>query len=147
MLRRLILTLVLAALPLGAGAQDRSQTLADLKRELTLLMADFNALKGELITSGAAATGAAGGDALQRLDAIEAALVRLTAQTEAVELKVNRVITDGTNQIGDIEFRLCEVTEGCDIANLPEIAVLGGAHWRPPVQRGPRSGRANRPPP
>ena len=127
MLRRLILTLVLAALPLGAGAQDRSQTLADLKRELTLLMADFNALKGELITSGAAATGAAGGDALQRLDAIEAALVRLTAQTEAVELKVNRVITDGTNQIGDIEFRLCEVTEGCDIANLPEIAVLGGA--------------------
>ena len=58
MLRRLILTLVLAALPLGAGAQDRSQTLADLKRELTLLMADFNALKGELITSGAAATGA-----------------------------------------------------------------------------------------
>ena len=126
MLRRLSMALVLSSLPLGAVAQDRAQTLADIKSELTVLMAQFNALKSELVSSGAAATGAAGGDALQRLDALEAALVRLTAKAEEVELKVNRVVTDGTNQIGDIEFRLCEVTTGCDIATLPEIAVLGG---------------------
>ena len=123
----LALILTLVSLPIGAVAQDRAQTLADIKVELTVLMAEFNALKSELLSSGAAATGAAGGDALQRLDALEAALVQLTATAEEVELKVNRVVTDGTNQIGDIEFRLCEVTEGCDIANLPEIAVLGGA--------------------
>ncbi len=134
MLRRLCLTLCVALLPLGAGGQDRAQSLADIKAELSALMAEFNALKSELVSSGAAATGAAGGDALQRLDAIEAALVRLTSQTEGVELKVNRVITDGTNQIGDLEFRLCEQTTGCDIANLPEIAVLGGAGPAPALE-------------
>lgn len=126
MLRRVALVLMLAALPLAAPAQDRAQSLADIKAELVLLMAEFNALKAELVTTGGAASGAAGGDALQRLDAIEAALVRLTASAEEMELTLNRVVADGTNRIGDIEFRLCELTEGCDIATLPEIAVLGG---------------------
>ncbi len=144
MLRSFVLSVLLCALPFGVAAQDRAQTLADIKAELTVLMAEFNALKLELVSSGAAATGAAGGDALQRLDSIEAELVRLTAKTEEVELKVNRVVTDGTNQIGDIEFRLCEQTEGCDIANLPEIAVLGGDSAPPaaadPTPTAPTSG-------
>ena len=38
------------------------------------------------MTSGAAQSGAAGGSALQRLDAIEAALTQLTAKTESVEI-------------------------------------------------------------
>lgn len=126
MLRRIALVLTLVALPLAAPAQDRAQSLADIKAELVVLMAEFNALKAELVTTGGAASGAAGGDALQRLDAIEAALVRLTASAEEMELTLNRVVADGTNRIGDIEFRLCELTEGCDIATLPEIAVLGG---------------------
>jgi tol-pal system protein YbgF len=107
-------------------AQDKAQTLADLKIELGQLMAEFITLKRELVTSGAAQTGAAGGDALQRLDAIEAAIARLTSQAEAVEIKVNKVVTDGTNRIGDMEYRLCEVTEGCDVATLPETPLLGG---------------------
>lgn len=115
-------------------AQDKTQTLADLKIELGQLMAEFTALKRELVTSGAAQTGAAGGDALQRLDAIEAAIARLTSQAEAVEIKVNKVVTDGTNRIGDMEYRLCEVTEGCDVATLPETPLLGGdAVADPPV--------------
>lgn len=126
MLRRIALVLTLVALPLAAPAQDRAQSLADIKAELVVLMAEFNALKAELVATGGAANGAAGGDALQRLDAIEAALVRLTASAEEMELTLNRVVADGTNRIGDIEFRLCELTEGCDIATLPEIAVLGG---------------------
>ncbi len=117
-----------AALMLAAPvlAQDRAQTLADIKAELSALMAEFTALKTELVASGAAATGAAGGDALQRLDAIEAAIARLTAQSEATEIKVNKVITDGTNRLGDLEYRLCEATEGCDPATLPETPLLGG---------------------
>jgi tol-pal system protein YbgF len=126
MLRRFALVIALASLPFGAAAQSRAQSLADIKAELTVLMADFNALKSELISSGGVVNGIAGGDALQRLDAIEAALSRLTAKTEEVELKVNQVASEGTNQIGDIEFRLCEQTPGCDIGTLPEIAVLGG---------------------
>ncbi len=127
-MRRLALCLTLFAslIAMPAAAQDRAQTLADIKAELGQLMAEFNTLKAELVQGGGAATGAAGGDALQRLDAIEAALTRLTNKTEEVELKLNRVVTDGTNRIGDLEFRLCEATEGCDVANIPDTASLGG---------------------
>ena len=123
-MRWLVLCLIL--LPLPALAQDRAQTLADIKAELSTLMAEFNGLKAELVQSGAASSGAAGGDALQRLDAIEAELMRLTAKTEEVELKVTRVVTDGTNRVGDIEYRLCEVTEGCDVGALGATTTLGG---------------------
>lgn len=121
-----LMLLVSVALAQPAQAQDRAQTLADIKAELSALMAEFSALKQELVATGGASSGVAGGDALQRLDAIEAELVRLTAKTEEVELKVNRVVSDGTNRVGDLEFRLCEVTEGCDIAALPETPPLGG---------------------
>ena len=87
------LVLVAVFLPVAAFAQD-AQTLADIRAEIARLQADFNSLKSELVTTGAAATGAAGGDALQRMDAIEAALMRLTAKTEEVELKLNRVVLD-----------------------------------------------------
>ena len=123
-MRWLLLWLML--LPMPGFAQDRAQTLADIKAGVSALMAEFNALKSELVQSGAASSGAAGGDALQRLDAIEAELVRLTSKTEAVEQRVNRVVSDGTNRLGDLEFRLCEVTEGCDVAALPDTPTLGG---------------------
>ena len=123
---RLGLALILTLLPVLGHAQDRAQTLADIRAELSALAAEFNALKAELVSSGAATSGAAGGDALTRMDTIEATLARLTARTEEVELKLNRVVSDGTNRIGDIEYRLCEVTEGCDPATLGATPALGG---------------------
>lgn len=125
-MRRLGLAVALCLLPVLGHAQDRAQTLADIRAELGALAAEFNALKAELVSSGAATSGAAGGDALTRMDTIEATLARLTARTEEVELKLNRVVSDGTNRIGDIEYRLCEVTEGCDPANLGATPALGG---------------------
>ncbi|MFN3992572.1 MAG: tol-pal system protein YbgF [Tabrizicola flagellatus] len=126
-MRRLALSVALCLLPVLGHAQDRQQTLADIRSELAALAAEFNALKSELISTGAINSGAAGGDALTRMDTIEASLARLTARTEEVELRLNRVVNDGTNRIGDIEYRLCEVTEGCDPANLGATSVLGGA--------------------
>ncbi|MBP9951633.1 MAG: tol-pal system protein YbgF [Cypionkella sp.] len=120
------LVLCLALMPMPALAQDKAQTLADIKSELTSLMAQFNSLKSELVSSGAASSGAAGGDALQRMDAIEAELARLTNKTEEVDARLRSVVSDGTNRIGDIEFRLCEVTKGCDPASLPDTPTLGG---------------------
>jgi tol-pal system protein YbgF len=120
------LILALALLPLPAMAQDKAQTLADVKTELGQLQAEFNSLKSELVSTGAVQSGAAGGDALQRLDAIEAALQRLTNKTEEIGLKVNRVVNDGTSRIADMEFRICEQTEGCDPGNMPETPALGG---------------------
>lgn len=125
---RLRLILPLLALPLAALpalAQDKAQTLADIRIELDQLAAEFNALKAELTSSGTASS-VGGGDALQRMDAIEAELARLTGRAEEIELRLNRVVTDGTNRIGDIEFRLCEATEGCDPMSLGQTAELGG---------------------
>lgn len=127
------LVLIAFMLPVAGYAQDRAQTIADVKVELALLAAEFTALKQELVASGAAANGSAGADPLQRMDAIEAALVKLTAKIEAVELKLSQVVTDGTNRIGDIEFRLCELTEGCDPGALPATPELGGVAEAPPV--------------
>jgi tol-pal system protein YbgF len=120
----LLILLALAAGP--AVSQDRAQTLADIRGELAALAAEFNALKSELVTTGAATSGAAGGDALTRMDTIEATLARLTAQTEEVELRLNRVVADGTNRIGDIEYRVCEMTDGCDPTALAATPTLGG---------------------
>ena len=142
MIRPLVLS-ALMLMPCAALAQDKAQTLADIRVELGTLAAEFNALKSELVTTGAASNGSAGGSALQRLDTIEAALSRLTAKTEEVELKLNRVVSDGTNRIGDIEFRLCEVTEGCDLAALPDTPTLAAV-----VRLRPRSPpRQTQPPP
>ena len=133
MMRGLVLMVVLA---LGAGsaiAQDRAQTLADIRAELATLNGEFVALKQELVPTGAAQSGAAGGDALQRMDAMEAALVQLTSKAEAVELRLNKVASDGTNRIGDLEFRVCELTEGCDVGSLGTTAPLGGGTVAPVI--------------
>jgi tol-pal system protein YbgF len=126
-MRRLGLSLALCLLPVLGHAQDKAETLADIRNELAQLAAEFNALKAEMVSSGAMTNGSAGGDALTRMDTIEAELARLNARTEEVELKLNRVVSDGTNRIGDIEYRLCEVTEGCDPANLGATPALGDA--------------------
>jgi tol-pal system protein YbgF len=124
-MRGLGLALVLALLPVPGLTQDRLETLADIRVELAALAAEFNALKAELVASGGATNGSAGGDALTRMDTIEAELARLNARTEEIELKLNRVVTDGTNRIGDIEYRLCEATDGCDPTTLGATSVLG----------------------
>ena len=40
--------------------------------------------------------------------------------------RVDAVVKDGTNRVGDLEFRLCELEAGCDIATLGETSTLGG---------------------
>lgn len=108
-------------------AQASPETLADIKAQITALAGQFNALKSELVASGAVSSGAAGGDALQRLDAIEAELARLNGRTEEIELRLNRVVQDGTAQLGDLQFRLCEMEEGCDVLALPDLTIGGPA--------------------
>ena len=79
---------------------------------------------------------------MQRMDTIEAELARLTARTEEVELKLNRVVSDGTNRIGDIEYRLCEATEGCDPTTLGSTPTLGGDIAAARLRRLPMQARA-----
>lgn len=114
-------------LGLGAGpALAQDQTLADIRQQLSMLYVEVQNLRTELSTTGLATGGVAGSTPLERLDAIEAELQRLTSKTEELEFRVNRITVDGTNRIGDLEFRLCELEPGCDIGLLGDTPSLGG---------------------
>ena len=96
-----------------------------MRQELTILFTDVQRLKRELSTTGAASGTITGGSVLQRVGTMESELQRLTAKTEQLENRINRIVADGTNRIGDLEFRLVEL-EGGDISNLGETTTLGG---------------------
>lgn len=122
-MRSLILAALLLATP--AAAQD-GQTLADIRQELTVLYVEMQKLKRELSTTGGASVNLSGTNALERLDAMESEVQRLTAATEQMTNRIDSVVSDGTNRIGDLEFRLCELEPGCDIASLGDTPTLGG---------------------
>jgi len=127
MTRRLIgalAGLVLLASPLLA--QDRAQTLADIRQELTVLYVEIQRLKGELNTTGGAVGSGGGSSLLDRVNGIESQLTRLTAKSEELEFRINQVVKDGTNRVGDLEFRLCELEADCDVMNLGDTPTLGG---------------------
>ena len=114
------------ALAGAVSAQDRAETLADIRQELSVLYVEIQKLKRELSTTGATGEVTVGGSLIDRVAAIEGELQRLTALTEELGHRIERVATDGGNRIGDLEFRLCELEEGCDISTLGEGTTLGG---------------------
>ncbi|MCV6586797.1 MAG: tol-pal system protein [Marinibacterium sp.] len=108
-----------------AQQAGHDQTLADIRQELSVLYVEIQRLKRDLSTSGAPQTTVGGSSVLDRVNAIEAELQRLTAQTEQLDHRVREIVRDGTNRIGDLEFRLVEL-EGGDVSTLGETSTLGG---------------------
>lgn len=123
-MRALLIAALLVANPVAA--QDRAATLADIRQELTVLYVEMQKLKRELSTTGGVNANLAGTNTLDRVNQMEAELQRLTAATERLTNHVDSVVADGTNRIGDLEFRLCELEPGCDIAKLGDTPTLGG---------------------
>lgn len=109
--------------PLSVAAQD--QTLADIRQELTILHVEVQRLKRELSTTGGPSVQITGDSVLERVTAMETELQRLTALTEQQQFRIDRIVTDGTNRIGDLEFRLVEL-EGGDVGKLGQTTTLGG---------------------
>lgn len=122
-----LFALAMATTP--AMAQDK-QTLADIRQELTILHVEMQKLKRELSTTGSPSVQIGGNSVLERVAAMEAELQRMTAQTEQLENRVNQVVIDGTNRIGDLEFRLVEL-EGGDVSKLGKTSTLGGGEALP----------------
>ncbi|WP_377507810.1 tol-pal system protein YbgF [Octadecabacter sp. R77987] len=145
-LHKWVAILALSAVAGGAIAQTREETLADIRQQLTVLYVDIQTLKTELSTTGAPSGSVAGNSPLERLTAIEAELQRLTAATEHLDFRIGRITADGTNRIGDLEFRLCELEDGCDIGALGDTPSLGGVDAEPtgpgPVAPPPSGGPA-----
>ncbi|ADO43239.1 tol-pal system protein YbgF [Ketogulonicigenium vulgare] len=125
MIRKAALMIGVALLPQFAVAQDAA-TLADIRQQLTTLYADVSNLRAELTASGGLSGGVAGATPLDRLNSIEVVLQQITAKTEELEYRISRVVSDGTNRIGDLEFRLCELEPNCDIGSLGNTPTLGG---------------------
>ncbi len=132
MLRRLMFGAALALAGAGAAlaqqaapeapavaGEGTSRTLAELRADLRAVGADLRALRAELAASGADGFRAAGGDsAIDRMNAMEREITRLTGDTERLRHRIDRIVRDGSNRIGDIEFRLCEMEDGCDLGAL-----------------------------
>lgn len=116
---------VMACFWAGAVPAQDQQTLADIRQELTVLHVEIQRLKREMSTTGTPTPNLAGSSVLDRVAAIETELQRLTRQTEQLDYRINSIVQDGTNRIGDLEFRLVEL-EGGDVTKLGETSTLGG---------------------
>lgn len=127
MMKRVLLAVVMGVMiaPVALHAQD-AQTLADVRQELTILNVEVQKLKRELSTTGNVSVNTGTGSVLERVNAMESELQRLTSKSEELENRINSIVADGTSRIGDLEFRLVEL-EGGDISTLGETSTLGGA--------------------
>lgn len=117
-----VVSICLACASMSAQA---SETLADIRQDMSVLFVEIQKLKRELSTTGASTVSLPPG-VLDRVNAIESELQRLTAKTEELEFRVGRVAEDGARRIGDLEFRLCELEQGCDLGALGRTPTLGG---------------------
>jgi tol-pal system protein YbgF len=129
----LITVIAFLGAPVLALAQDRDQTLADIRQELSVLFVEIQKLKRELSTSGSPNVTIPTG-VIDRVNGMESELSRLTRKTEELEFRINEIVRDGTNRIGDLEFRLVEL-EGGDLSQLKENTTLGG-EAQPPATGG-----------
>ena len=125
-MRFLVIFGFVLSLPMSVAAQDDTGTLADIRQDLVLLNVEMQRLRRELSTTGGSDVAVIGGTLLDRVDVIESELSRITRKTEELEHRINTIVADGTNRIGDLEFRLVEL-EGGDIGALGETSTLGGA--------------------
>ncbi|WGW05791.1 tetratricopeptide repeat protein [Tropicibacter oceani] len=123
-MRRAVLALCVT-LAAGLAQAQQSETLADIRQDIAILNGELQRLKQELNTTGSSGV-AIGGSALDRLNAIEAELQRVTSKTEQLQFRIDTIVKDGTNRLGDLDFRVCEALPGCDLGTIGQTLPLGG---------------------
>jgi len=140
-MHRVLLTLALVAAPIAPIQAQQAETLADIRQELTVLFVEVQGLKRELSTTGSPSAQNLPASVLDRVAVMERALQELTSRTEELTFRVDRIVQDGTNRIGDLEFRLCELETTCDLGNLGQTTTLGGGTAPPrPTPAAPSGG-------
>lgn len=108
------------------AAAAQGQTVADLRADLEVLNRQIQELRGALVQTGpGSGLPRDPATALTRLDQLEAELRRLTNRVEVLTNDLNRIVTEASNRVGDIEFRLTEL-EGGDVSLLGQPEPLGG---------------------
>ena len=118
---------VVLAFALVVPAQAQEETLADIGADLAILSQQLEDLRALLnVTGTTSLTQRDAASALVRIDEVSADLRTALGRVEALEIKAQQVIDDGTRRIGDIEFRLTELEGGDPALNAP-TPPLGGA--------------------
>ena len=117
---------VVLALALFGPVQAQELTLEDVRGDLAVLSLQLEALRSELSATGNTNLSSRdAASALVRIDEVSADLRAALGRVEALEIKVQQVIDDGTRRVGDIEFRLTEI-EGGDTSLISSSIPLGG---------------------
>ena len=115
----------LMAAAAAAQPAPEGQTLEGIRTELQILRDQIGSLQRELQVADPATTGVVNAaPLLERAGLLEEEVRRLTAQVEALRFRIDSIVADGTNRIGDLEFRLTEL-EGGDFSTLGETVPLG----------------------
>jgi tol-pal system protein YbgF len=126
MIRLVAFIFVLLSAPTIFYAQENKKTLADIRQDLNILYVEVLKLRRELSTTQTSSlTSNNEASVLERLDGMEQELRRLTSETENLEFRVNGIVSDGTNRVRDLEYRLVEL-EGGDISQIDYATTLGG---------------------
>lgn len=125
---------LVAAVAVAQPAPDQ-QTLAGIRADLQILRQQIDGLRRELQVADPVTTGVVNAAPLiERTDLLDEEVRRLTSQLEALRFRVDQVVADGTNRIGDLEFRLTEL-EGGDFSTLGETVPLGEGNTSAPAPR------------
>lgn len=119
------------------------ETLGEIKAEIQVLREQIDQARSELTTADPATTGVQNpAPLLQRVSELEQQLERITDHVEELQYRIEKIVADGTNRIGDLEFRLTEL-EGGDLSNIPDTVPLGEGEAAKSVPRPrPRPGDA-----
>ena len=126
MIRLVAIIFLLLSAPAIFYAEGRKETLADIRQDLNILYVEILKLRRELSTTQSASmTTNNEASVLERLDSMEQELRRLTSETENLEFRVNSIVSDGTNRVRDLEYRLVEL-EGGDVSKIDFATTLGG---------------------
>ena len=121
--KHVLLLIWVACIPTLVLAQTQEETLADIRQELIFLNTEIHSLNRELSTTSGASIPTGSGTTLQRMNALEQELRRITGVVENLQFRIEHIVKDANNRLGDMQFRIIEL-EGGDITNIPDISII-----------------------
>ena len=123
---------ILCLLPLMAQAETLNQTLNEIGQRLKSLVVDIQRLSSEADRLSQEAkkvreekSEAITETSLDRIQTIGNELQSMTAKVEKLEFQLNKLTTNSAKRFDDIEFRLCELEDDCDINQLNSSTFIG----------------------
>ena len=115
-----------------AQAETLNQTLNEIGQRLKSLVVDIQRLSSEADRLSLEAkkareekSEAITETSLDRIQTIGNELQSMTAKVEKLEFQLNKLTTDSAKRFDDIEFRLCELEDDCDINQLNSSTFIG----------------------